>query len=96
MQSGSTARLLYPAPGGSDDFAMGSAGIELAFTVELPPEHDYGDNFDFDNNDDKGYNISDFPKLVNGFFPPTNKIIPICNETMILVKEFGKFFNANY
>ncbi|XP_023343768.1 carboxypeptidase B [Eurytemora carolleeae] len=33
---GSAAKLLYPASGGSDDFAKGGAGIKYSFTVELP------------------------------------------------------------
>lgn len=33
---GSSANLLYPAAGGSDDYALGSGGVDLAFTVELP------------------------------------------------------------
>ncbi|CAB0038349.1 unnamed protein product [Trichogramma brassicae] len=35
-QIGSSTNLLYAAAGGSDDWAMGKAGIDLAYTVELP------------------------------------------------------------
>lgn len=31
---------MYPAAGGSDDFAM-SKGIELSLTIELPPEDEF-------------------------------------------------------
>lgn len=33
---GTSAIKLYPAAGGSDDFAHGVAGIKLAYTIELP------------------------------------------------------------
>ncbi|XP_076621557.1 carboxypeptidase B isoform X1 [Colletes latitarsis] len=33
---GTSANHLYPAAGGSDDWAMGKAGINLSYTIELP------------------------------------------------------------
>uniref|UniRef100_A0A336MC79 Zinc carboxypeptidase A 1 n=1 Tax=Culicoides sonorensis TaxID=179676 RepID=A0A336MC79_CULSO len=33
---GSSTRVLYSAPGGSDDYAMGALGIPFAITMELP------------------------------------------------------------
>jgi len=39
---GSAAQLLYPASGGSDDWAKGSAGIKYSFTVELPDTGKHG------------------------------------------------------
>merc|ERR1712045_731383 len=33
---GSAAKVLYPASGGSDDWANGGAGIEYSYTIELP------------------------------------------------------------
>ncbi|XP_011505295.1 PREDICTED: carboxypeptidase B-like [Ceratosolen solmsi marchali] len=38
---GSSTNVLYAAAGGSDDWAMGVAGIELAYTMELPSQR-YG------------------------------------------------------
>ena len=35
-QVGSAAKMLYPASGGSDDWAKGGAGIKFSYTVELP------------------------------------------------------------
>ncbi|XP_001599198.2 carboxypeptidase B [Nasonia vitripennis] len=35
-QIGSSTNVLYPAAGGSDDWTMGVAGVDLAYTVELP------------------------------------------------------------
>ncbi|XP_058797647.1 carboxypeptidase B-like [Phymastichus coffea] len=34
---GSSTNVLYAASGGSDDWAMGIAGIPIVFTIELPP-----------------------------------------------------------
>lgn len=34
---GSSTNVLYPAAGGSDDYALGVAGIPIAITMELPP-----------------------------------------------------------
>jgi len=39
---GSAAIMLYPASGGSDDWAKGGAGIKYSYTVELPDTGDYG------------------------------------------------------
>jgi len=39
---GSAAKMLYPASGGSDDWAKGGAGIKYSYTVELPDTGDYG------------------------------------------------------
>merc|ERR1711860_138306 len=39
---GTSAILLYPAAGGSDDWAKGVAGIKYSYTVELPDEGRYG------------------------------------------------------
>ncbi|XP_059083604.1 carboxypeptidase B-like isoform X2 [Tigriopus californicus] len=39
---GSAAKLLYPAAGGSDDWAKGGAGIEYSYTIELPDAGRYG------------------------------------------------------
>ena len=33
---GSAAKLLWPAAGGSDDWALGALGIPYSFTIELP------------------------------------------------------------
>ncbi|XP_066585213.1 carboxypeptidase B-like [Prorops nasuta] len=33
---GTSANALYPAAGGSDDWAMGRGGVDLAYTIELP------------------------------------------------------------
>lgn len=33
---GSSTNVLYPAAGGSDDWAKGVAGIPLAYTIEMP------------------------------------------------------------
>ena len=33
---GSAAKMLYPAAGGSDDWARGGAGIKYSYTIELP------------------------------------------------------------
>lgn len=41
-QVGSAAQLLYPASGGSDDWAKGGAGIKYSFTVELPDTGTHG------------------------------------------------------
>lgn len=38
---GNSAILLYPAAGGSDDYAA-SIGVPLAYTLELPGGGDYG------------------------------------------------------
>lgn len=35
-QVGPSGALLYPAAGGSDDWALGTAGIPYSITVELP------------------------------------------------------------
>ena len=35
-QVGSAAKMLYPASGGSDDWAKGGANIKYSYTVELP------------------------------------------------------------
>lgn len=37
-QFGTSAILLYPAAGGSDDYAHGVAGIRFAYTIELPDQ----------------------------------------------------------
>uniref|UniRef100_A0A6M2DYF7 Putative peptidase m14 carboxypeptidase subfamily protein n=1 Tax=Xenopsylla cheopis TaxID=163159 RepID=A0A6M2DYF7_XENCH len=71
---GSSAELLYPAAGGSDDFALAVAGIELSLTFELPPR-------------------APGPA---GFLLPPEKIISVCNETMVGVREFGFFLADNY
>jgi len=39
---GSAAKMLYPASGGSDDWAKGGAGIKYSYTVELPDTGAYG------------------------------------------------------
>jgi len=39
---GSAAKMLYPAAGGSDDWAKGSAGIKYSYTIELPDTGRYG------------------------------------------------------
>lgn len=39
---GSAAQVLYPAAGGSDDWARGSAGIDYSYTVELPDTGRHG------------------------------------------------------
>jgi len=39
---GSAAKMLYPASGGSDDWAKGGAGIKYSYTVELPDTGSYG------------------------------------------------------
>lgn len=41
-QFGTSAVLLYPAAGGSDDFAYGQADIKLSYTIELPDSGRYG------------------------------------------------------
>ena len=33
---GNSAKVLYPAAGGSDDWAHGEAGIPYSYTIELP------------------------------------------------------------
>jgi len=35
---GGAAKLLYPASGGSDDWALGSGGFQYSYTIELPPK----------------------------------------------------------
>lgn len=42
MRIGTSASILYPAAGGSDDYAMGHSGIEYAYTMELPDRGRYG------------------------------------------------------
>ncbi|KAL1122369.1 hypothetical protein AAG570_003774 [Ranatra chinensis] len=39
---GTPAELLYTSQGSSDDWAKGSAGIDYAYTIELPDTGDYG------------------------------------------------------
>ena len=39
---GSAAGVLYPAAGGSDDWARGGAGIKYSYTVELPDTGRHG------------------------------------------------------
>jgi len=39
---GSAAKLLYPASGGSDDWAKAGAGIKYSYTVELPDTGHHG------------------------------------------------------
>ena len=39
---GSAAKVLYPAAGGSDDWAFGGAGIPYSYTIELPDTGSYG------------------------------------------------------
>merc|ERR1712173_514648 len=39
---GSAAKVLYPAAGGSDDWAKGGAGIKYSYTIELPDTGKYG------------------------------------------------------
>merc|ERR1719260_352097 len=39
---GSAAKVLYPAAGGSDDWAKGGAGIPYSYTIELPDTGTYG------------------------------------------------------
>jgi len=39
---GSAAKVLYPASGGSDDWALGGAGIPYSYTIELPDTGTYG------------------------------------------------------
>jgi len=39
---GSAAKVLYPAAGGSDDWAKGGAGIKYSYTIELPDTGSYG------------------------------------------------------
>lgn len=41
-QFGTSAILLYPAAGGSDDYAHGRANILLSYTIELPDNGRYG------------------------------------------------------
>jgi len=41
-QIGSAAKMLYPASGGSDDWAKGGAGIKFSYTVELPDTGRHG------------------------------------------------------
>lgn len=41
-QFGTSAMLLYPASGGSDDYAYGQADIKIAYTIELPDSGRYG------------------------------------------------------
>ena len=35
-------KVLYPAAGGSDDWAFGGAGIPYSYTIELPDTGSYG------------------------------------------------------
>merc|ERR1712223_82443 len=39
---GTAAKMLYPAAGGSDDWAKGGAGIKYSYTIELPDTGRYG------------------------------------------------------
>jgi len=39
---GSAAKVLYPAAGGSDDWAKGGAGIRYSYTIELPDTGAHG------------------------------------------------------
>merc|ERR1712223_394454 len=39
---GTAAKMLYPAAGGSDDWAKGAAGIKYSYTIELPDSGRYG------------------------------------------------------
>jgi len=39
---GSAAKVLYPAAGGSDDWAFGGAGIPYSYTIELPDTGTHG------------------------------------------------------
>jgi len=39
---GNSADLLYPAAGGSDDWAKAEAGIKYSYTIELPDSGRYG------------------------------------------------------
>lgn len=39
---GSAAKMLYPAAGGSDDWAKGGAGIKYSYTIELPDRGQHG------------------------------------------------------
>lgn len=39
---GPAANTLYPASGGSDDWAKGSAGMKYAYTIELRDNGRYG------------------------------------------------------
>ena len=39
---GSAAKLLWPAAGGSDDWALGALGIPYSFTIELPDTGRHG------------------------------------------------------
>lgn len=41
-QLGSAAKMLYPASGGSDDWAKGGAGIKYSYTIELPDTGRHG------------------------------------------------------
>ncbi|XP_067685626.1 carboxypeptidase B-like [Haliotis asinina] len=39
---GASGKDLYPAAGGSDDYAKGACGIKYSYTVELPPRDAFG------------------------------------------------------
>jgi len=39
---GAAAKMLYPASGGSDDWAKGAAGIKYSYTIELPDTGRHG------------------------------------------------------
>jgi len=39
---GSASKMLYPAAGGSDDWAKGGAGIKYSYTIELPDRGQHG------------------------------------------------------
>lgn len=41
---GTSTNVLYPAAGGSDDWAKGVAGVQLAYTIELPEGGSWGFN----------------------------------------------------
>uniref|UniRef100_A0A6M2E0H8 Zinc carboxypeptidase A 1 n=1 Tax=Xenopsylla cheopis TaxID=163159 RepID=A0A6M2E0H8_XENCH len=43
---GNTVDLLYAAPGGSHDYALGEAGIDISMTFELPPRSYGMEGFD--------------------------------------------------
>lgn len=87
-----SAVLLYAAAGAGDDWAKGGAGIELAFTVELP---DGGLSFCFI------YNVSfdDFTLFLDApyfFMIPARQILPAVRETFEGVRAFHGYIEEKF
>lgn len=88
-------KLTDPAAGGSDDYAHAFAGVELAYTMELPAEGiKFFFLFLFYTYNSIKFWIFFFYFLEFGFAPPPSEIKPIGFETFEAIKEFISYINT--